>query len=288
MIPRSFGTHSGTFHADDVTACSLLLLFNLIDRDKIFRTRDLKLLGARDYVCDVGGVYDPQKRRFDHHQNDYNGTLSSAGMVWKYLKNQEFVDEKTYDFFNRSLIWGVDAHDNGKSDIEPGVCTFSNVISNFVPIVHDAPEEELKEAFLLAVDFTHGHLQRLLKRFRYIEGCRQKIVDAMSPNKKYLFLNESMPWLDVFFDLGGEKHPALFVVMPSGKHWKLRCIPPNEKDKMKVRVPLPKAWAGLMDAELKGVSKIPGAIFCHKGRFISVWETKEDALQALTSILERL
>ncbi len=288
MIPRSFGTHSGTFHADDVTACSLLLLFNLIDRDKIFRSRDLNILGARDYVCDVGGIYDPQKKRFDHHQNEYKGNLSSAGMIWKYLKDQGFVDDKIYDFFNRSLILGIDAHDNGKSDIEPGVCTFSHVISNFVPIIHDASEEELQEAFLAAVDFTYAHLQRLLKRYRYMEGCRQKIIEAMSPKAHYLFLEKSMPWLDLFFDLGGETHPALFVVMPSGKHWKLRCIPPNEKEKMKVRVPLPKAWAGLMDKELKEASQIPGAIFCHKGRFISVWETKEDALRALNMILESL
>ena len=30
--PRSFGTHDGSFHADEVTACALLLLFDLIDR----------------------------------------------------------------------------------------------------------------------------------------------------------------------------------------------------------------------------------------------------------------
>ena len=54
---------------------------------------------------------------------------------------------------------------------------------------------------------------------------------------------------------------------------------------LKVRVPLPEAWAGLQDEELKKATGIPGAIFCHKGRFISVWETKEDALQALKKIL---
>ncbi len=285
-MKRSFGTHSGTFHADEVTACSLLLLFDLIDKDKIVRSRDLKVLDKCEYVCDVGSMYDPDKKRFDHHQVEYTGALSSAGMVWKYLKEQGRVDQKTYDFFNRSLIWGVDAHDNGKMDVEPGVCTFSNVISNFVPIVHDAKDDVINEAFLEAIDFTYGHLQRLLKRYQYIEGCRGDIVEAMSPNKKFLLLERSMPWLDLFFDLGGEKHPALFVVMPSGKHWKLRCIPPNEKEKMKVRLPLPEKWAGLMDKELEVASKIPGGVFCHKGRFISVWETKEAALKALSFVLE--
>ncbi len=57
---------------------------------------------------------------------------------------------------------------------------------------------------------------------------------------------------------------------------------------MKVRVPLPEAWAGLMDEELKKASGISGAIFCHKGRFISVWETKKDALRALKLALENI
>jgi uncharacterized UPF0160 family protein len=43
-IPRSVGTHDGTFHADEVTACALLLLFDLVDGNKIVRTRQLDQL----------------------------------------------------------------------------------------------------------------------------------------------------------------------------------------------------------------------------------------------------
>jgi uncharacterized UPF0160 family protein len=56
---------------------------------------------------------------------------------------------------------------------------------------------------------------------------------------------------------------------------------------MQVRMPLPVEWAGLMDEDLKKASGIKGAIFCHKGRFISVWETKEDAIKALEFVLRR-
>jgi len=68
--------------------------------------------------------------------------------------------------------------------------------------------------------------------------------------------------------------------MPSGTHWKLRGIPPSLDDRMRVRSPLPEKWAGLMGDDLKKATGISGAIFCHKGRFISVWETREDALKA--------
>ena len=95
-----------------------------------------------------------------------------------------------------------------------------------------------------------------------------------------------MPWMECFFEMGGENHPALFVVMPSSGHWKLRGIPPNNEERMKVRQPLPEKWAGLLEEELKQISGIPGAIFCHKGRFISVWETKEDVLKALNYVLK--
>src|SRR6185295_2477153 len=87
QLSRSFGTHNGSFHADEVTAASLLLLFRLIDRDKIHRTRDPAVLATCEYVCDVGGVYEPVLKRFDHHQATYKGPLSSAGMVLLYLKD---------------------------------------------------------------------------------------------------------------------------------------------------------------------------------------------------------
>jgi uncharacterized UPF0160 family protein len=287
IIPRSFGTHNGTFHADEVTACALLLYFNLIDREKIIRTRDSEKLAACEYVCDVGGEFAPSKKRFDHHQVSYAGELSSAGMVWAYLKDQGIVSSNTYFLLNRSLIQGVDAHDNGKANTEPGVCTFSQIISNFVPVQYDVPETLQDQAFFQALDFVVGHLKRSFERFAYIEACREKVVVAMAKKELYLYFNEAMPWMDIFFEMGGEQHPAQFIVMPSGRHWKVRGIPPTSEDRMKVRRPLPERWAGLLEKELKEETGIPGAIFCHKGRFISVWETKEDAFKALEYVLAK-
>ena len=285
MIKRSVGIHDGSFHADEVTACALLIVFKLVDRDKIVRSREISVLEECEYVCDVGGVYDPSSKRFDHHQSDYTGDLSSAGMIWRYLKDQRIVDESTYDFLNRSLILGVDAHDNGKANLESGVCSFSQVVSNFVPCVYDAPKEKQMAAFLQALDFIVGHLERLLERFHYIHSCREKVAFAMKKKERVLYFEEAMPWMESFFEMGGETHPALFVIMPSDGHWKLRGIPPTLEEKMKVRVPLPSEWAGLLDDSLRRVSGIPGAIFCHKGRFISVWETKEDVLKALDYVM---
>ncbi len=287
MIKKSIGIHDGAFHADEVTACALLVLFGLADEAKIVRTRNLQKLALCEYVCDVGGIYDPSSKRFDHHQIDYKGELSSAGMVLLYLLDQKKLDQAAYDFLNSSLIIGVDAHDNGKITPEFGVCNFSQVISNFVPVVYDAKSDTQDLAFHEAFTFVKGHLKRLLERFSYIQMCREKVAQAMTLNQKYLFFKEAMPWMESFFELGGEKHPALFVIMPSSGHWKLRGIPPCMEKRMQVRLPLPEEWAGLLEEDLKKASSISGAIFCHKGRFISVWETKEDAFKALEYILKR-
>lgn len=287
MDERSFGTHDGSFHADELTACALLLVFDLVDKDRIIRTRDPDRLAGCAFVCDVGGVYDSARKRFDHHQPEYRGPLASAGMVWKYLRDEGLIDQQLYSHINDLIIIGIDAHDNGKVMQEIGVTTFSHVIANFAPISQSVTAEVQDRAFFEALDFTTAHFQRLIARYHYIRACREKVQEAMAPMERALVFDEAMPWQDNFFDLGGEDHPALFVVMPSGDHWKLRGVPPSAKDRMGVRLPLPEAWAGLRDEALEQASGIKGAIFCHKGRFISVWETKEDALKALRHVLRK-
>ena len=286
--PQSFGTHDGTFHADEVTACALLVQFDLVDRRFVQRTRNTECLKQCEYVCDVGGEYVAEKKRFDHHQVEYHGALSSAGMILKYLKETGILAEKTAHFLNQSLIIGIDAHDNGNYTPLVGHCSFSGVVSNFVPVEYGASSEEMDHAFFKALDFVLGHIDRLIDRFSYIQKCRGAVEEAMQTTKKYLVFSTSLPWLESFFELGGEEHPALFLVMPSKEHWKLRGIPPTLENRMRVRQPLPKEWSGLSGEELQKVTGIPGAIFCHKGQFISVWETKEDAMQALEHVIGEL
>lgn len=284
---RSFGTHDGSFHADEVTACALLLLFNKIDEGKILRTRNIDMLAGCEYVCDVGGIYDPARKLFDHHQLDYQGPMSSAGMILEYLESIGCINAKERDFFEYAIILGVDAHDNGKELHTKGVCTYSHIISNFNPIAHESTVEEQDAAFRAALKFSFAHLDRMWQRYQYTQSCRDFVAEAMAKDKDCLMFDRSIPWMDIFFDMEGAKHPARFVIMPSGEHWKLRGIPPTLEEKMKVRLPLPKEWAGLLDKELKQVTGISGAIFCHKGRFISVWETREDAVKALRYILTK-
>ena len=49
-------------------ACALLKLLPQYEDAVIKRTRDPVLLDTCDVVVDVGGIYDPSKHRYDHHQ----------------------------------------------------------------------------------------------------------------------------------------------------------------------------------------------------------------------------
>ena len=286
ILSRSFGTHDGAFHADEVTACALLIFFGLVDRDKIRRTRNLNELTHLEFVCDVGGLFDPLQKRFDHHQADYNGKQSSAGMVLDYLFSQFKIAETQYVFLQNTFVKGVDEVDNGLIEPIIGHASFSSIISSFVPIHHDATKEEYDLNFEYALDFVLAFLKRICAKLEYIQQSKEIVLQAMEDHPYCLMFDSPIPWIETFFENGGIQHSAQFVMMPSQGHWKLRAIPPSLRKKA-VRTPLPKEWAGLLDEELKIKSQISGAIFCHKGRFISVWKTKEDALKALEYIKKK-
>ncbi|MFA5250020.1 MAG: MYG1 family protein [Parachlamydiales bacterium] len=283
---KSFGTHDGNFHADEVTACALLVSFGLIRRSLIFRTRDEKILKECDYVCDVGGILDFQKKRFDHHQNTYRGRQSSAGMVLQYLKEKQVISEGFYHYLNDTFVRGVDLHDIGKIEPVQGVATFSQIISSFLPVEYVAGDRDLDRTFQEALDFVLKYLQRLKRRFALMEKNRRLIRLKMQKKTNWLFLDKAFAWLEPFFLEGGENHPALFIVMPLKGEWKLRAIPPSLEKRMRMRQPLPKAWGGEEGRNFEKVSKIKGALFCHKGLFVAFFKTRAAVLKAVKIALK--
>ena len=66
MTDKTIVTHNGNFHADDVF--SIAAFKSIFPSFKLIRTRDAELIAKADIVIDVGGEYDPDTDRFDHHQ----------------------------------------------------------------------------------------------------------------------------------------------------------------------------------------------------------------------------
>ena len=153
-LVKKIGTHSGKFHADDVTA--VMLLQNFLpeyQNAELVRTRDKAVLATMDIVVDVGGIYDHSTCRYDHHQiefeetysKDYDIRLSASGLVFKHYgielirnalsylfdtdnniaKFKADLDEKSLEEFKDKLYHGffccLDAVDNGVSKYPPEV-----------------------------------------------------------------------------------------------------------------------------------------------------------------------
>lgn len=138
-------THHGTFHCDEAMACGMLRMLPEFADMPVVRTRDPAVIDAAHIVVDVGGTYDADARRFDHHQREFTEPfrpapeggatkpedepvrMSSAGLVYRHYgrdviaaitggslpaESAEQIYQKVYE----RLIREVDAVDNG---VEP-------------------------------------------------------------------------------------------------------------------------------------------------------------------------
>jgi len=74
LLPNStklIATHSGTFQADEALGVWLLRQTAAYRNSPLIRTRDPKVYSTADIVLDVGGVYDHDRKMYDHHQREY-------------------------------------------------------------------------------------------------------------------------------------------------------------------------------------------------------------------------
>lgn len=278
-MPLLCGTHSGGYHADDVLAFALIRVFR--DRDaEVVRTRDMDRLAACDVVFDVGGAFDPESGRFDHHQSDYTGDRSSAGMVLDWLEAEGDVDREVAEALRREVVTYVDAVDNGRRTPSEGLPCFSSLVG----MTTNGANEDVDRRYLEAVRFAEwvvvgirdGHYE--FRRAR--ELVSSAMDEAVAAGRRTLFLEDYVPWKRAYFEHGGAEHPTDFVVFPAEGAWRLLAIPP-EPGSFANKVPLPEAWAGLVDDELARVVGVDGARFCHKNRFIAVFASREATLEAM-------
>ncbi|XP_055933485.1 MYG1 exonuclease-like isoform X1 [Argiope bruennichi] len=142
MGPKvKIGTHNGTFHCDEVLACSLLKHAKPEYKNaEIVRSRNMDILNECVIVVDVGAVYEPSCHRYDHHQRSFNHTmntlnseypwtikLSSAGLVYFHFGHEIIANilklpmdseevKILYKKLYENFIQEIDAIDNG---IEP-------------------------------------------------------------------------------------------------------------------------------------------------------------------------
>ena len=103
---------------------------------------------------------------------------------------------------------------------------------------------------------------------------------ARASGERLLELPDYVPWKPTYFEHGGREHPTDFVLFPAEGRWRVVAVPPDPGS-FATKVPLPESWAGLEGPALETIVGVNGARFCHKNRFLAVFDTRDAALAAL-------
>lgn len=274
-------THSGPFHADDVFAGALLRVF--VDPTLTFvRTREAQKIDAADVAIDVGERYEPGAGRFDHHQRSYGGALSSAGMVLGWLEAEGHVERQLALLLREEWVAYIDAVDCGRERPDrarPCICTLVSAIGERAETAADFDqlyEQAVQVCQAVLVGVAHGQ-----ERSREAEAVVASAMEnAERKGSRVLRFDRGYKWKRAYFERGGAGHPTDYVMFPDGETWRLLAIPP-EAGSLAQKRPLPAEWAGLSGDALSAVTGVPGSRFCHKNRFIAVFENRASIEEAL-------
>ncbi len=281
MNDKVIATHNGNFHADDVF--SIAALKSVFSSFTLIRTRDLELIAKADIVIDVGGEYDADIGRFDHHQRGGAGErdngipYSSFGLIWK--KYGLEICEGNQDVANAidaGLVSTIDAIDCGHVEgVSKGI-SLSQTISMFNPTWQE--ESNFDQCFDEAVDFASRVLTRFIAAANGGISAKAIVAKAVdeAEDPRVIVLQKYTPWKKTVHALSDE---ALFMVYPSHSgQWMIQTVP-VELGSFEDRKALPTPWAGLSDEAFKEVTGIDDAMFCHNGLFIAGAKSFESAMK---------
>ena len=288
-------THNGSFHTDDVFACATLAL--MLEKEnksfKIIRTRDEKIIEKGDYVFDVGGIYDANLNRFDHHQKEGAGKrdngieYSSFGLVWKQFGDKITGSNEVTKIIDERLVQVVDAIDNGISIANPVIPNvFVYGIYDMVTAFHPSYKEinpDCYNRFLEIVSFAKNLLSKEIEKAQDQESIQryvQEKVDKKDKESRILILDEYIPRVEIEIEL--VKYPDILYVVALGAHnshlWRILAIRKNMHS-FETRKNLPETWAGLKEEEFVKVSGVADAVFCHRALFMAVAKSREGAIK---------
>ncbi len=287
-------THSGSFHTDDVFAVATLLF--IYPDAEVVRSRDTEVINSADIVVDVGGIYDPAKLRFDHHQT--GGALTrentipyaSFGLVWKEygekvsgLPAGEAGSKEVMEEIEQKLVFAIDAIDNGVSVSVP---VFNNIqeytIGDFFgsyKTVKDT-EEQLYKTFMNMVVVAQGILTREINKIK-AKVEERKIVEEIyqkTEDKRIIDLTA----YNMGFGTYGQtilSHPEpIYVLHLYGAKFAVRALP-LDLNTFENKKAFPEAWRGKTGEEFETASGVKGAHFAHKSGYLIVANSKEAALE---------
>jgi len=233
------GTHSGTFHSDEVLSTFLLKFYDKTIKSVVIRTRNLEILKLCDVVVDVGGIIDPQTHRYDHHMKEFKEVfnendkdlnsikLSSAGLIWKYLgknilenviksldlfeQNKTHIDE-IHKLIYLDFIMGVDGMDNGVTQYDKDIKPKYRLCGNFVDRISRLNPEwnminiDVNERFKKGWDVAEDEFLSQIKKyansyFLAYDIVEKSVNEAIKENKLYIIMDTYCPWKKCLYEI---------------------------------------------------------------------------------------
>lgn len=314
-MTKRIATHSGSFHADDVFGVALLT--SVFPDHEVVRTRDEALIATADFVVDVGGRWDPPAGRFDHHQREFDGArtrqaadgsveraegYASAGLVWRefgpaYVRQvaQEMGEElpeatlaRVAGDIDAGLVRYLDLVDTGEAMVAPGAIGLSTLLSTLNSSWME--EQGLSGGELAALQLRRFQeamaivqlfLERLVRRRigQELAAAQVRRAERLLGGRVLYLAQGGMPWTSVVLD---EMPEVLLVLYPEvdekEQRFVLRTVPAGAGT-FASRMDLPRAWAGLREAQLAAATGVPDAVFTHTKRFIAVARSLQGALR---------
>ncbi|HMO78910.1 MAG TPA: MYG1 family protein [Candidatus Paceibacterota bacterium] len=291
-------THNGRFHADDCFAVATLQIYfeKIGEPIEVIRSRDSILIKSADFVLDVGGIYDSETNRFDHHQSGgagkrENGVPYSAfGLVWKHYGSKICKSQKVANMIDSDMIECIDSVDNGYEPFESlkGISNFS--VDDFIKTLNPNRLEQKKgddenmPFFNEAVAMCKRILERQIKKFEIVveDEIEVEKIYSETEDKRIIIFDKSISWQTV---LCKKPEPLYVVHTKYGEDYAVTAVP-VVAGSYTMRKPFPKSWCGKIGADLAKVSLVPNANFCHANGFLCNATDKESALQLAQKALE--
>jgi len=320
------GTHSGCFHADEVLAVVMIKYIPEFENMWVIRSRNKEIHNLTDILVDVGGLYDVEKKRFDHHMKEFNYVhdetsnikMSAAGLVFKHygltfiknilinmdLFNEKIDMQKIYNKLYLNFIAYVDGQDNGinqyNTEEKPRYSnntSYGNRIARLNPEWCE-PNADQSERFKLALDVAESELFDQIKFIAKVYlPCYNFVKESVEKrfenheSGKILYFDFGLPWKSHLKTLEEEMNlkdnDILFaVVKNSEKDYRVSTIGVCEGS-FEFRKGIVKSWRGLEQNKLIELSRIEDIIFVHSSGFIGGAQTRESAFRmAICSINE--
>ncbi|MDB4837914.1 MYG1 family protein [Marinomonas sp.] len=251
--------------------------------------KNLDIIAKADIVVDVGGIYDAEKGRFDHHQKGGAGArengipFSSFGLIWQKFGLEICAGNKEVAHsLDKNLVSTIDAIDCGHVEgVATGV-SLSQTISMFNPTWQE--ESNYDACFDEAVAFASRVLTRFIAAASGCINAKSIVAEAIekATDPRVVVLEQYTPWKTTVLKLSQD---ALFMIYPSQGQWRIQTVP-VELGSFEDRKKLPAPWAGLSNKELQEATGLEDATFCNNGLFIAGCESFENTIKMAQMALD--